>query len=228
MDVLNGRAGAILGMLSLYEIGRDAILLDTAISFGNRISECHESSANGVGFAEGPAGLAHALYRLYTATNEQRFLNSARELMPVDCFDQKRDSLDVSWRAGSTGIGLACLHNLALPDNSSAHSMVQKALERCLSASLHGPDQVCSGTAGRLDFLAEASERGHGSHLLTVARKQAGWGIIRARHNSGFYLHPHLPAGVFLPGFYEGLAGIGYEFLRLAFPGKLPSVLLWS
>ncbi|HEX8894078.1 MAG TPA: lanthionine synthetase LanC family protein, partial [Terriglobales bacterium] len=169
----------------------------------------------------------HALYRLYTATNEQCFLNSAQELMPMDWFDQK-DSLDVSWRAGATGIGLAWLDTLALLDNRKAHSMVQTALGRCLSASLSGPDQVCSGIAGRLDFLVEASERGYGSYLLTVARKQAGWSIIRAKRNSGFYLHPHLPAGAFLRGFYEGLAGIGYEFLRLAFPGKLPSVLLWS
>ncbi|HEX8893752.1 MAG TPA: type 2 lanthipeptide synthetase LanM family protein, partial [Terriglobales bacterium] len=108
VDVFNGRAGAILGLLSLYEISHDPFLLDTAISFGHRISECNESSVNGVGFAAGPAGLAHALYRLYIATNEQCFLNSAQELMPMDWFDQK-DSLDVSWRAGATGIGLAWL-----------------------------------------------------------------------------------------------------------------------
>jgi type 2 lantibiotic biosynthesis protein LanM len=228
VDVFNGRAGAILGLLSLYEMREDSFLLDTAIRFGHTLSESNASCANGVGFAAGPAGLAYALCRLYTVTSEQCFLNSAQELMPVDCFDEKRDSRDVSWRAGSSGVGLAWLHTLALLDNGRAHSMLQTAVGRCLSASLSGPDQVCSGIAGRLDFLVEASERGYGACLLTAARKQAGWCIHRAKRNSGFYPHPHLPAGAFLPGFYEGLAGIGYEFLRVAFPGKLPSVLLWS
>jgi type 2 lantibiotic biosynthesis protein LanM len=228
LDIFNGRAGAILGLLSLYEIKRDPVLLETAIRFGNRISKCYEPSAGRIGFAAGPAGLAHALFRLYTATNEQRFLNSARELMPVRWLDQDRCSADVSWRTGCTGIGLAELDTLAALDRNKAHSMVETALGWCLTASLSGPDQVCSGIAGRLDFLAEAAERGYGSHLLTAARKQAGGCMIRAQRNSGFYLHPHLPAGAFLPGFYEGLSGIGYEFLRLAFPGKLSSVLLWS
>jgi lantibiotic modifying enzyme len=148
--------------------------------------------------------------------------------MPVCWLEQHRGSLDVSWRTGCAGIGLAALDTLAALDRTKAHSTVETALGMCLSASLSGPDQVCSGIAGRLDFLAEAAERGYGSHLLTAARKQAGACTIRAQRNSGFYLHPHLPAGTFLPGFYEGLAGIGYEFLRLAFPGKLPSVLLWN
>jgi type 2 lantibiotic biosynthesis protein LanM len=228
LDIFNGRAGAILGLLSLYEIKRDPVLLETAVCFGNRIPKSYEPSTDRIGFAAGPAGLAHALLRLYTATNEQRFLNSAQELMPACWLEQHRGALDVSWRTGCAGIGLAGLDTLAALDRNKAHSTVETALGLCLSASLSGPDQVCSGIAGRLDFLAEAAERGYGSHLLTAARKQAGACIIRAQRNSGFYLHPHLPAGAFLPGFYEGLAGIGYEFLRLAFPGKLPSVLLWS
>jgi type 2 lantibiotic biosynthesis protein LanM len=228
LDIFNGRAGAILGLLSLYEIKRDPVLLETAIRFGDRISKCYEPSADRIGFATGPAGLAHALLRLHAATNEQRFLNSARELMPARWLDQGRCPPDVSWRTGCTGIGLTGLDTLAALDRKKAHSMVETALGWCLAASQSSPDQVCGGIAGRLDFLAEAAERGYGAHLLTAARKQAGGCIVRAQRNSGFYLHPHLPAGAFLPGFYEGLAGIGYEFLRLAFPGKLSSVLLWS
>jgi lantibiotic modifying enzyme len=32
----------------------------------------------------------------------------------------------------------------------------------------------------------------------------------------------------FAPGFFRGMAGIGYQLLRLADPNSLPSVLLWG
>ena len=31
-----------------------------------------------------------------------------------------------------------------------------------------------------------------------------------------------------MPGLFNGLAGIGYQMLRLAAPGRIPSVLLWE
>jgi class II lanthipeptide synthase len=230
LDVLNGRAGAILGLLSLYQVHSDPHLLDGAIALGDRVLECHEAAGLRVtpGFVQGPAGVAHALLRLYRATNEPRFLETARELMPVYS-REGLDSLDASFRAGAAGLGLTWLDNLAILNNAECRSAVDMAVERCLGASLCGPDQVYSGIAGRLDLLVEASQHpGYGSPLLMQARKQGGWCISRARRDSGFRLHPQLPAGVFLPVFYEGLAGIGYEFLRLAFPEKLPSILLWN
>jgi lantibiotic modifying enzyme len=33
---------------------------------------------------------------------------------------------------------------------------------------------------------------------------------------------------VFIPGLFDGLAGIGHQMLRLAFPNLVPSVLLWE
>ena len=33
---------------------------------------------------------------------------------------------------------------------------------------------------------------------------------------------------IFIPGLFDGLAGIGYQMLRLAAPDRVPSVLLWE
>jgi len=239
LDVSNGASGAILGLLSLYEIRLEPSLLDTAISFGYRILKSNEAAVNGdrpaslaggaaLGFARGLAGVAHALLRLYRATNEKRFLYTAQELMPV-AGSQEWDSIDANWSTGATGLGLTWLHNLTAIQSKQAARNVDAALERCLDASLDASDQIFDGIAGRLDFLVEASRHvGYEYRLLDAARKQAGWCINRAKRDSGFRLHSHLPPGAFLPGFYEGLAGVGYEFLRLAFPETLPSVLLWN
>ncbi|WNZ43775.1 type 2 lanthipeptide synthetase LanM [Leptolyngbya boryana CZ1] len=48
----------------------------------------------------------------------------------------------------------------------------------------------------------------------------------RAEHRNGFYLCPRRQ--IFHPGFFQGLAGIGYTHLRLAHPEIIPSVLLWN
>jgi lantibiotic modifying enzyme len=33
---------------------------------------------------------------------------------------------------------------------------------------------------------------------------------------------------VYNPGLFQGMAGIGYQLLRLACPDELPSLLLWE
>ncbi len=90
VDVFNGCAGAILGLLSLCKIRLDPSLLHTATACGDMILKRYAdnrpaSLADGLagGFALGPAGVGHALLRLYKATNEQRFLHGARKLIPA-------------------------------------------------------------------------------------------------------------------------------------------------
>jgi lantibiotic modifying enzyme len=65
-------------------------------------------------------------------------------------------------------------------------------------------------------------------NLLETVNKQASWVVERAKQLGGFHLFPQLPKDVYNPGFFQGTAGIGYEFLRLPYPNLLPSVLLWE
>ena len=51
--------------------------------------------------------------------------------------------------------------------------------------------------------------------------------MARVQRRNSFSLGEHLESSSNIPGFYQGLAGIGYELLRLAHPMELPSVLLW-
>jgi type 2 lantibiotic biosynthesis protein LanM len=105
---------------------------------------------------------------------------------------------------------------------SKTGAAVDAALTMELADSLH------RGIAGRMDSLVEDSLRIGCSDSLVAARRLAGWSMLRAQRQGGYRLHPNLPAGAFLPGFWEGISGIGYEFLRVARPGEFPSVLLWN
>jgi lantibiotic modifying enzyme len=50
--------------------------------------------------------------------------------------------------------------------------------------------------------------------------------LARASQVGEYALQPQLPRRVADPTLFLGTAGIGYELLRLASPGTLPSVLL--
>jgi lantibiotic modifying enzyme len=52
--------------------------------------------------------------------------------------------------------------------------------------------------------------------------------VRRASQLGDFHLVGDLPRQANNPGLYKGRAGIGYELLRLAFPKRLPSILLWE
>ncbi|MEI6174293.1 MAG: lanthionine synthetase LanC family protein [Bacteroidota bacterium] len=43
-----------------------------------------------------------------------------------------------------------------------------------------------------------------------------------------FSLFPNAGEDFFNPGFFQGISGIGYELLRLAWPEKIPSVLVFE
>ena len=55
--------------------------------------------------------------------------------------------------------------------------------------------------------------------------RQAVWTVRRARRQ-GYKLPNIYAPGAFIPGMFQGLAGVGYALLRLAGSGELPSALL--
>ncbi|MEX0599941.1 MAG: lanthionine synthetase LanC family protein [Rhodothermales bacterium] len=49
-----------------------------------------------------------------------------------------------------------------------------------------------------------------------------------AARRGGFALLPGVPTRVHHPGFFQGLGGIGYQYLRLDAPDRFPSILTWN
>jgi lantibiotic modifying enzyme len=88
--------------------------------------------------------------------------------------------------------------------------------------------QKLFGRVERFDAVLEEARRSKCTASLETARRQAACMMRQAANDGGYRLHPHLPAQTFLPGLFEGVSGIGYEFLRAATPDKFPSVFLWN
>jgi lantibiotic modifying enzyme len=205
------------------------------------------------GFSHGTAGIALSLLRLAAASGEDRFRRAALRALEYDrslfvpelgnwadlrAFPSTASGAKasgagpaakpavkgmVAWCHGAPGIGLARLAALDQLGGTAARDDIDTALRATLRFGFAMNHSLCHGALGNLELLLtaaqlldrpadhEALER---STALVVASIEAN-GTVTG-----------VPLGVETPGFMTGLAGMGYELLRLAEPGKVPCVLL--
>jgi len=258
LDVIGGAAGAILGLLALYHKAGEQAVLDKAVACGQHLLE-HRISINGspkawksfedkplTGFSHGAAGIAYALLRLYSVTQDNNYLEAACDGIAYESsvfstsaanwpdfrsFTQKNGQPGfntVSWCHGAAGIGLGRLGGLSILETSEIHQDIEVALQTTQKYGLQGVDHLCCGHLGRCEVLLLGAQKLSRPELLTMAQQRAAWVLARAKQAGGYQLFANLPNHVFSPEFFGGTAGIGYELLRLAYPEALPSVLLWE
>ncbi|MBO4210358.1 type 2 lanthipeptide synthetase LanM family protein [Micromonospora echinofusca] len=171
------------------------------------------------GFADGFAGVAHALARL-GATNPRYWPTAWRAVARVGTLvgtRQPRDP-DPGWCSGLAGRVLAAV-TAAEPAPVEAAHAVRLLTDRPLSADL----SLCHGELGVLEALTALAATGRHPAAAPAQRRHTGL-VLAALQRPG----PRCgtPDGVDSPGLLNGLAGIGYGLLRAAFPTEVPSVLL--
>ena len=257
LDVFSGSAGAILGLLSLFEQSPDAYLLDQAVACGQHLLQTRATAASGcrawvtlndaflTGFSHGAAGIAYALVRLYEKAPDPEFLNAAREAIaykscvfspqagnwPDFRFPQSGAPVfTTTWCHGAPGIALARLGGLKWLDSEPVRSDIDAALETTRQALLTGRevDHLCCGTLGRIETLFKAGQVLSRRDLTEIAFQVSTSVIGSAERRGSYSLFASLPDGIDNPGFFQGTSGIGYQWLRLAYPDRFPSVLLWE
>lgn len=251
-DLMQGTAGAILGLLTLYQSTTDTTFLEQARTCGRHLLQQRVHCDNGrqvwnrpegpvpTGFAYGLDGIVYALSRLYQVSGEMMFLTAAHDAMAgaqpsltatsavegESCSGSAAEPL--SWCHGVVGRGLARLGSLAVCDGQDVRDDIEAALQAVQQPGLQGGDHLCCGNLGCLDLLLTASQHLAMPAYLTAARQQASQILARFQHTGTYHLRVNLPIGVHTPGLFQGLAGIGYQLLRLAYPDRLASVLLWD
>lgn len=198
------------------------------------------------GFSHGTAGIAWALLELAALTGEERFWTTAlaaidyeRSLFShkvgnwpdlrvfedpgkVTKNNHKEEEFMIAWCHGAPGIGLARLSMLQHVDNVDIRAEIDAALKTTLSEEFVGNHSLCHGVLGNLEFLLQASQTLDDNQLKGEVYRISAM-ILDSIEKHGWLCG--VPLGVETPGLMTGLAGIGYELLRLAEPERVPSVL---
>ncbi|MGD1913931.1 MAG: type 2 lanthipeptide synthetase LanM family protein [Rivularia sp. (in: cyanobacteria)] len=251
-DLVSGTAGLILGLLTFYDATQDSQALELAKICGYHLIDNRITSKTGfltwntvggkplTGIAHGAAGIAYALLRLSTVVIEPKFLQAAQEAIAYEnsvFYPQVQNWLDLrsdrqafgtSWCNGAPGIGLARLGSLKILDKEVIRQDIETALETTQKIGLHNIDHLCCGNLGYAELFLFAGLQLGRLELIEIAQKQAAYVVNRAENIGYFQIFPSNFQGIYNPGFFQGMAGIGYELLRLAYPQELPSVLLWE
>jgi type 2 lantibiotic biosynthesis protein LanM len=197
------------------------------------------------GFSHGAAGMAWALLRLATVTGIGRFATAARAAMayerhlfvatqgnwpdlrePGVCLPTATaagQTCMTAWCHGAPGIGLGRLTSLPCLEEREMRQDIAVALETTCAHGFGFNHSLCHGALGNLDLLIEAQVRLGRDELQPSINAIAAMLVVDMRQNGWRCGNP---LGVESPGLMTGLAGMGYELLRLAEPTRVPSVLV--
>ena len=199
-----------------------------------------------VGFSHGTTGILWALLNLANRTDDHRFTNTAlsaleyeRKLFSVKHqnwpdlrkFENLQDvsneniRYSTSWCHGAPGIGLARIKMLEYLDDPEIASEIDIAIRTTMANGFGSNHSLCHGDMGNLDLLLEASNCTDTAELK-VSMNHRIRDTFDAITSCGYQCGNILKAES--PGLMTGIAGIGYELLRLAEPTKVPSVLTLS
>lgn len=204
------------------------------------------------GFAHGNAGIALMLLRLWASSGQERFRQSALAALAYERSlfsategnwpDLRQASLAkmpgaakqaargeqsypyiTAWCHGAPGIGLARLASLEFVDDPAMRAELETATRTTLAAGFGGNHSLCHGDLGNLDLLLGVAQRFPEPQLRRLL-DQLTSALLDSIERQGWITG--VPQGIETPGLMVGLAGIGYELLRVAMPAQVPSVLL--
>ena len=243
-DALAGAAGAIIGLLTLHAHSDRAELLDRAVTIGNRLLAAPPEKTRLTGMAHGAAGVAIAWFRLADASGQTAFREAGREALAFErrAFDSvaggwsdfrfgKTDGVvpcSTMWCHGAPGIGLSRLALLDLEEDSAFAGEIEAAIHATRHYGLRRADHLCCGNFGRIDLLVEAGHKFGDAALLTTAAAAAEARLDLRKERGSLGLSCDDGPEWLKPSLFRGVAGVGYELLRIAAPGSVPSVLTWN
>jgi type 2 lantibiotic biosynthesis protein LanM len=251
-DIIGGSAGALLALLSLYRVTHSQPVLELAEECGQHLigkalptagglgwKNGHAAHAPLAGFSHGAAGIAYSLLALAGATGEEMYREAAqagiayeRSLFSVDhqnwpilqdSPDGEFDRYRATWCHGAAGIGLARLAGLEYWQDATVSDEIQVALRTTLDRGFGLNHSLCHGDFGNLELLLGLSRLMPDASHHDQLNHQAATALDSIERHG--YV-PGTPLGVETPGLMTGLAGIGFQLLRLARPDDVPAVLL--
>ncbi|MEO2255624.1 type 2 lanthipeptide synthetase LanM family protein [Paenibacillus amylolyticus] len=198
------------------------------------------------GIAHGNAGICLSLARLYSATGNKAYLetcieglkyeealyspevNNWKDLRFTDG-SMPEEHYVMYWCNGAPGLGIARIGLAQQLRSLGAMDAVEKDIRRALAKTMEeGFTEVsyslCHGDMGNLELFLLAAEYLQDEELKEYSVQMANYIVTQVRHDNHHW-RCGIPGRQQIPGLMLGLAGIGYQLLRL-YNRDLPSVLM--
>lgn len=253
-DIISGAAGTIVGLIKLYNVTKDAKILDICNSSADHLLMNRKESPSGYrvwktsdnhflgGFSHGVSGIAYALLKLYGLTYNKTYMEAAKEALAYEdtLFVEKfgnwldvripagrpeHDKFMSSWCHGAPGIGLSKAGTLSILDGEDIRKYINIAMNTTINASSFDRDHLCCGNMGRADVLFTAGIKLDRNDLKEKGLQLAARILSDAEKRGAFSFGTE---GQFNLSFFQGISGTGYECLRMNHPDRIPSVLLFE
>lgn len=243
-DLMSGSAGGIAVLLSLYAAAPSARTLEVTIQCGEHLlahvrpmsqGTCWKTPSKEVhlaSFGQGAVGIAWSLLRLAEVSEEERFRSAALTILD---YERRFYTAEGENRQDHRAAGLALGRLALLPymeNDAAIRREVKIALKAmqvkglgCHNAHIGPNHSLYHGDAGKLEVLLLARQ------LLKEEQYQEMLEKIYIHLLENVEMERWItgtPCHIETPGLMVGLAGIGYELLRLAEPARVPPVLMLS
>jgi len=199
------------------------------------------------GMAHGAAGIACALARLFEVTGRETYRETAQEayrferslfdpdamnwplVLQPDPDGEVKRIFPTNWCHGAPGMALGRIAGLGVIDGGEVRAEIEAALRTTGRFGIGPLDHLCCGNMGRAEVFLTAGRRLGNVEYTRTAATRAVMVVDRFLGTGSFGLHlPGTDGPDFDPGFFQGYSGIGYEFLRVACPDVIPSVLAFE
>ncbi|HEX2913348.1 MAG TPA: type 2 lanthipeptide synthetase LanM family protein [Chloroflexia bacterium] len=255
-EFLAGSAGAIASLLALYEVSPSPAVLHAALVCGERLLNGAKKTRTGLGWtnsttgdvplaglSHGNAGVAYSLMALARLSGDSRYEEVAREALAYErshFVAEKQNWPDlrsflnaehthdkphymIAWCHGAAGIGLGRLAMLPYSNDAETRQEIEAAVNTTLAHGMGQNHSLCHGDMGNLELVLSAAQAlGNEAYRQSLETLTAS--VLDSIETQGWC--SGMAMGVEVPGLMTGLAGIGYQLLRLAQPEKVPSVLV--
>lgn len=225
IDWLKGQTSLLQLCIKMYKNTEMNFYLRIAKKISNKLIENYKMNEEVIhGFSHGISSLAVSLFQMHEVDPRGAYINLGKELLDIE---QKRllstNEINTSWCHGLTGIEMV---NSSLSDFDFLRADLQKRSQiietRMTNSYLSEDDTLCHGNSGIVHYYLEKylSER-NADHL---AKAEQIASLIVSENNfldkSSLSLE-----GIYSLGLFTGIGGIGYTFLRVAYPKEIPNIL---
>jgi type 2 lantibiotic biosynthesis protein LanM len=253
-DLMAGSAGCIIVMLRLHARHPELGTLAIARAAGRHLLEHAQSVTGGIawsgliegerpllGLSHGAAGISWALSELAAATGNRQMRAAAEQALAYErsWFDPVMGNwpdfrvvrgrepgsgphYSWSWCHGAPGIGIARLMMRPFVDGAVMDEEIRAAVSSSIANGFTGVHNLCHGDLGNSELLLLAARSLHEPAWEHEARLRAG-AALREAAAGGWRTDAF--GMIESPSLMTGLAGAGYQLLRLADPPGVPSVL---